>query len=275
MHKLKRLFSLIITVVWRYADFAMIWFNPSSRILITLPAIREQFTLSSNQIDQLPRCEVNKSDPLIAYFDQENGLVRYDAPKDDGKYHETRQRNQVSVVLHNGCICLMKTYRDLSCLMNEVRALHRLRAIDALPKLVGINLKHRQVYQSLVPGIPLSETLNDNGESPVMLYYYENEMTDKADYPREFDAMTAYKWVTPAFVSQLSQLLNDIHDAKVLIRDVKFGNILQHQGMPYLVDFDAATVLTGQSSKNQALIAEENSRFNRLLPLDLDTHQSN
>ena len=87
--------------------------------------------------------------------------------------NEARQHNQVNVVLHIGCICLMKTYRDLNFLINEVRALHRLEALDALPKLIDINLKHRQICQSLLPGIPLSETLNENGQSPLILYYYE------------------------------------------------------------------------------------------------------
>jgi serine/threonine protein kinase len=266
--KCKELLGTLLTHVLRYSHFIFIVLRPKNKQLVA--PVNDIFRLSAAQMKALPLCPVNGKDPMIAFFDQENGVclnIAEDLAKRDK--HQPRQRNRVSVVSHHGDICLMKTYQTLGCLINEVRSLDKLKNVAGVPKLIDISVKHRQVYQSLVPGTALSEILNENGITPVDLYLYENEMIDDPDYPRAFNPSTATKWLTPGFISQLSFMLNAIHDSGVLIRDVKFGNIMVQGDTPYLVDFDAATVLSGGSATDHLSVATENGRFNRLLPLNL------
>ncbi|MCP4322943.1 MAG: hypothetical protein GY951_17440 [Psychromonas sp.] len=255
---------MMLRNIVRYSHFALIVLGPRRMQLIA--PIDETFKCSRTQLQALPRCPVNSKDVLIASFDQENGM--YLNHSDEGAY-KTRERNQVSVVEHNGITCLMKTYQTVECLINEVCSLDKLKHIAGVPKLIDISLKYRQVYQSLVPGRALSAMLNEIGKTPGNLYLYENEMTDHPEYPFDFDPLSAATLLSPKFINQLRLMLNEIHDAGVLIRDVKFGNIMVEDDTPYLVDFDAATILLNGSEADRLSIAAENNCFNRLLPLNL------
>ena len=263
---IKRLFNIMLKNILRYSHFALIVLRPRSRKIIE--PINNIFKRSLEHIKTLPLCVINGKDPVIAFFDQENRVCLNTADIDSCE-HQRRQRNQVSVVVHNGYICLMKTYQTLGCLINEVRSLDKLKNIAGVPKLIDISIKHQQVYQSLVPGKPLSAILNDNGKTPGDLYLYEKEMTDHPEYPIDFDPLSAAVLLSPTFINKLRVLINAIHDAGVLIRDVKFGNIMLDGDMPYLVDFDAATVISSGSDTGRLSIASENNYFNRLLPLNL------
>lgn len=263
---IKRLLNTMLKNILRYSHFALIVLRPGSRQLIA--PVNDIFKRSVAHIKTLPLCAVNGKDPVIAFFDQENEVCLTTVAIDSGE-HQLRQRNQVSVVDHNGNICLMKTYQTVGCLINEVRSLDRLKHIVGVPKLIDISLKHQQVYQSLVPGTALSTILNDNGKTPGELYLYENEMTDHPEYPLNFNPSSAAALLSPTFIKKLGLMINAIHDAGVLIRDVKFGNIMVEDDTPYLVDFDAATVISSTSETGRLTIAAENNYFNRLLPLNL------
>jgi serine/threonine protein kinase len=257
---------MMLKNILRYSHFALIVLRPGSRQRVD--PVNDIFKRSVAHIKTLSLCAVNGKDPVIAFFDQKNGVCLNTADIDGGE-HLQRQRNQVSVVDHNGNICLMKTYKTVGCLINEVRSLDRLKHIVGVPKLIDISLKHQQVHQSLVPGTALSTILNDNGKTPVELYLYENEMTYHPEYPLDFDPLSAAALLSPTFIKKLGLMINAVHDAGVLIRDVKFGNIMVEDDTPHLVDFDAATVISSRSKVGRLTIAAENNYFNRLLPLNL------
>lgn len=255
---------MMLKNILRYSHFAKVLCRPNSIQLIA--PVNEAFKYSTTKMKALPRCPINGRDALIAGVDQENGIYlttsKGDAPK-------KRERNQVAVVQHDGLICLVKTYQTIECLINEVCSLDKLKHIIGVPKLIDINLKHKQVYQSLVPGKALSALLNENGQTPGHLYLYENKMLEHPEYPLDFSPSSAAKLLSPQFIHKLSVMLNAIHEAGVLIRDVKFGNIMVEGDTPYLVDFDAATLLLNGTNAARLSIAKENNYFNRLLPLNL------
>lgn len=257
---------MMLKNILRYTHFASIVLRPRRRRVIV--PVNNIFKRSMAHIKTLPLCAINGKDPVIAFFDQENGVCLNTADI-EGAEHQRRQRNQVSVVDHNGYICLMKTYQKLGCLINEVRSLDKLKNILGVPKLIDISIKHQQVYQSLVPGTPLSAILNDNGKTPGDLYLYEKQMTNHPEYPVDFAPLNAAVLLSPTFIKKLRVMINAIHDAGVLIRDVKFGNIMVDGDTPYMVDFDAATVISSRSETDRLSITSENNYFNRLLPLNL------
>ena len=227
--------------------------------------------LTESEIDNLPKCTINQKDKLIAQFNQSNEQLNYLQPQSN--LHTefiVRERNVVSLVIHKNQICLMKCYENLNCLINEVRALNRLKEVTGVPKLVDINLFKKQAYQSFIPGTSLSHILMEQGCSEGKIYLYENQMSDDEDYPHDLLKTYGNNLVSEHFIYKFRQLLNDIHLNGVLVRDVKFGNIINHNGVPYLVDFDCASMIKNNQS-DQLTTFKENALFNRLLPLNMPT----
>lgn len=254
----------------RYFDFiAILLMRKYSHI--DLANNENLLNLTESEIDNLPLCNINKKDKLIAQFNQSNEQLNYLLPQSnlDSEFI-ARERNVVSLVIHKNQICLMKCYENLNCLINEVRALNRLKEVTGVPKLVDINLLKKQAYQSFIPGTSLSHILIKQGCSEGEIYLYENQMSDDENYPHDLLNTYGNNLVSEHFIYKFRQLLNDIHLNGVLVRDVKFGNIINHNGVPYLVDFDCASMIKNNQS-DQLTTFKENALFNRLLPLNMPT----
>jgi len=265
----KRIYQVLSCSV-RYIDFILILLTHNQKQLEKLQ-IENELVLTTSEIDVLPVCHINQKDKLIAQFNQSNDQLSHLSINDNQQTEfVARQRNIVSLVLHNNQVCLMKCYENINCLINEVRALNKLKGITGVPKLIDVNIHKKQAYQSFMPGTSLAHSLIKQGCTEEEIYLYENEMSDNNDYPQRLFKDYGRKLVSDDFISQFKQLLNDIHKNDVLIRDVKFGNIINHNGTPLLVDFDCASILKNTKA-DKLRTFNENALFNRLLPLDLPT----
>ena len=262
--------SQVLSFSVRYIDFTFILLTHNQKQLEKLQ-IENECVLTELEINALPLCPINQKDKLISQFNQSNEQLSH-LSINDKKQTEfvARERNVVSLVIHQNQVCLMKCYENINCLINEVRALDKLKKIDGVPKLLDINLSKKQAYQSFMPGISLAHSLIKQGCTEEEIYLYENEMSENNGYPKRLFKDYGRNLVSDDFISQFKQLLHDIHKNDVLIRDVKFGNIINNNGIPLLVDFDCASILKN-TKEDKLRTLNENALFNRLLPLDLPT----
>lgn len=262
--------SQVLSFSVRYIDFTFILLTHNQKQLEKLQ-IENECVLTELEINALPLCPINQKDKLISQFNQSNEQLSH-LSINDKKQTEfvARERNVVSLVIHQNQVCLMKCYENINCLINEVRALDKLKKIDGVPKLLDINLSKKQAYQSFMPGISLAHSLIKQGCTEEEIYLYENEMSENNGYPKRLFKDYGRNLVSDDFISQFKQLLHDIHKNDVLIRDVKFGNIINNNGIPLLVDFDCASILKNTKADKLRTL-NENALFNRLLPLDLPT----
>jgi tRNA A-37 threonylcarbamoyl transferase component Bud32 len=268
-----RMFSLIKK--WEKATFIGIrildFMCIVSSFRVKKCGIKHDVVLSASEIASLPVCSINHKDKVVAQFNQNNvPLSHINTSENQQTEFKVRERNVVSLVVHKNQICLMKCYENISCLINEVRALDKLKNVTGTPQLIDFNLLKKQAYQSYMSGTGLAHYLENRGCSEGKVYLYENNMRTDLDFPNNFKDDYCMDLVSEEFIAKFRSLIISIHNQGILIRDVKFGNIINHQGIPYLVDFDCASILSNTDT-NSLLILKENALFNRLLPLNLPT----
>ena len=199
-----------------------------------------------------------ESEPVLAQWDQDNHILlchEVDLPFLEGSRIDKdgfvpRERNHLDLVLYHGQPAIRKKYAQFGCFCNEALALHRLALLVETPNLLGLNIWRKILYQTPLPGRNLGTLMATKGVSILLQHelngiadYGLNNVSQEWQAKRQTALQVLNQCVDQAFLEALKRLVVAIHQAGVILRDVKYGNVLIQNGQPQFCDFDAALLL--------------------------------
>lgn len=171
--------------------------------------------------------------------------------------HSTpRVRHAVELVARHDGLCIRKTYRNYKHRKLRVRwwsqeaaALERLARVPEVPELVEVRPQELMLYQRFVHGTTLAVLMGHHGLGLVaqqaLRGAYPGPGAWHADAEiggRKLLTQRLADVVGDDFLAALRDLVERVHDAGVLMGDVKYGNVIVTDEGPRLVDFDMARV---------------------------------
>ena len=209
------------------------------------------------------RSRPGSTERVVGTFSQNDRLVSCVGPLPgldhllarNGDHAEARKRHVVELVERGGTLLVRKAYRDYPgrplrerWFAQEVAALERLASVERTPSLVEIDPRAFVLYQTFHPSPTLAAVLDDLGHPRSAqkrvrgLYRGPGVRTDDAEAARWPVLRAVRETVGEDFLAELFALIERVHDAGVLLGDVKYGNVLVARDGPILLDFDMARV---------------------------------
>lgn len=236
------------------------WIAPDPDSVSSLLPFREtlmQIGIEKDVIERVASEAAFGQEVLIAEFDQNNRVVsavgaicRFRNCLVEREQFQKRTRNRVQLVVLENVVCVKKSYTDKTCFVNEVLALAMLREVEGVPRVVRIDRKARVLYQSFLVGQNLGTLAAENGASVgiqqqvALKYPGVGKWSESDELPpeRQQAIATLQTCVGGNEVALLAVLLERIHNAGVIISDMKLGNVILDNGVPFLCDFDVSNI---------------------------------
>lgn len=224
----------------------------------------------------------------LATFDQENRVLSAIGPipffrevQIEAEQFRTRNRHLLELVITRDVVCVKKVYRDPLSFEIELLALHALRGITGVPRIVAVQLHPRIIYQSFIAGTNLGSMMASHGASDrvqdeVSVEYWGGGRSGAtAVAVARTAALAALEAsVPPDTVTKLHRLMDRIHQSGVTITDVKYGNVLMVGGEPHFCDFDRAAVYRRNNWRCVKHRANDRTMFNYFFGADALTERT-
>lgn len=195
-------------------------------------------------------------DVLIGAFDQDNRLRSEIGPIPllacqlvGAEGFRPRARHTLDLVVARGVVCVRKTYADRASFTREALALDALAGLAGVPQVVAVRTQPPTLYQSFLTGQNVGSLMAAAG-APVSVQYRVSIAFEQPDRwsadnvagPRAAALAALRASVPRAVLTQAAELMDRIHERGVIIRDVKYGNLLVTGGAPLWCDFDGAAI---------------------------------
>ncbi len=226
---------------------------------------------------------------VVAELDQNNRVLSHFG--DIGIYSGTliesedfrpRSRNRMQVVVNAGLVAIKKTYSVRDRFINEVLSLDALKHNDFVPRIISVDSRRRILYQSFIVSENLGSLMAQRGATVGVQYQvgkaYPGPGRWRENPPRGEQRQVLLRAlraiVDEEFLINLEKLVESAHKVGVSLRDVKHGNVLIREGMPYLCDFDLSHRFSRNDMRSLLARDRERDRFNYLFDRDLPTLQS-
>ena len=242
-------------------DVILLWrITPDWEVLNCLPTGKEtllRMGIGRNNVEGLISMSAVGEEVLVAEFDQNNSVVSMvgDIPMFSGslisdEQFRLRSRNRIQLVAVNGMVCIKKSYKNVICFCSEALALDALKNIDGVPKIVAINWGRRVLYQSYLTGRDLGSMMVKNGvpiklQHQVSLNYPGLGNWDSATnrhQEREEALYVLKNVISEDILNAIADIYEAIHISGVVVGDIKYGNVILVDGVPFLCDFDFSKV---------------------------------
>jgi hypothetical protein len=219
-------------------------------------------------------------DVVLGAYSQDDRLMSFVGPiprlepilATEPEHAAPRVRHAVELVARYDGLCIRKTYRDYKHRKLRVRwwsqeaaALERLARVPEVPELVEVRPQALMLYQRFVPGTPLAVLMSHHGLGLVAQQTLRGAYRGPGAWHADAD-VGGRKLFTERlaavmgtdFLAALRDLVERIHDAGVIMGDVKYGNVIVTDEGPRLVDFDMARVFRPGSASFR--VARERER---------------
>ncbi len=214
--------------------------------------------INDTTITEIMSRTVDGEEVRLGRFDQRNRLLSDigpialfgDAPIGNSEF-QPRSRQTVELVAMTGGVAIKKSYSDSGSFSQEIAALGRLSDVKGVPKIVGIDRRHRVLYQTFLVGRDLGSLMAKAG-FPVSAQH-----SLRSAYPgmgawnatsgpqnRLVAVSTLERVTNSTFVRHMEVLIESIHQSGVVIGDVKLGNVIITCDGVCLCDFDHARIFT-------------------------------
>ncbi len=192
----------------------------------------------------------------IATFDQDNRVLSDIGPipffadvLTTPQEFRKRARNVLELVTYKDVVCIRKTYGNRSNFEQEVLALHALTGVPGVPRLLAVQHTPPAIYESFVMGRSIGSLMTSRGAS-VSVQYRVSTSFDAPDrwnpgtmaQARDVAVQALRASAERDVIAKAADLIDRIHLHGVTIGDVKYGNVLVVDGLPYICDFEGAEV---------------------------------
>lgn len=149
-----------------------------------------------------------------------------------------RQKFLLNVIYADNRIYLEKIYgKRYNQFINELVILHELRNIDFIPKIQYIDYKNRSIIINYINGYVLREKLAKCG---ALIRDIDKKRLAENNFIAEeymYLSLVLRSVVNKDLFNQIQKSYAIVHDMKILVNDIKFGNILINDNNVSLVDF--------------------------------------
>ncbi|MEO5378839.1 MAG: hypothetical protein H7832_13810 [Magnetococcus sp. DMHC-6] len=213
--------------------------------------------LTVRQMDDIQN--QGKTEVVLAEWGAENRILSHVGPIPvlgevvlHSRGFQLRAKNQTQLVWLEGALVLKKRYLLLERFINEVLALHALRHESGFPRLYRVVPERKILYREFILAEDLGRKMAQKGflegdQERTQFIFLGADRNGQKITPRPGDEIlreqalqTLRLCVEEPFLQQAAQLLHTIHRQGLAYRDLKYGNLLIHNGAPMIVDFDIA-----------------------------------
>ena len=264
---LPAIFLVLLPILRILHNCILVWrIFPDWEILRRLSTDREtlfRMGISEERVEALVSKAATVKEVLVAEFDQNNRVISmvgdipiFSASLISDEEFQIRSRNRTQLVVANSIVCVKKSYSSIMCFYREALALKALDRIDGLPRIVSINLRRRMLYQSFLVGRNLGSMMADNG-APVSLQHQVSvqypgagnwsALVNRCCSEREQAINVLKKVISLDTMRGITELYEKIHRYRVIVGDIKYGNVIFLEGVPFLCDFDYSRVYRNNS----------------------------
>lgn len=192
----------------------------------------------------------------LGQFDHDGGILMRAGPRPafpsiTPEQFLPRAGYQLKLIDVDGRLAVRKEFGSrLGQFLLELEALVRLGERGCpVPRLIGVDWRHRAILLEYLPGPVLRESLSVAGVR--FRKRDRNAANDLSPYSSKLAAARALlpEVMTDAQIAQIGSGLEQIHSAGYVLEDVKYGNIIIHQitGEPMFIDFERALPLPPRS----------------------------
>ncbi len=184
---------------------------------------------------------------LIGFIDQD-GLIHVSAEYhrlfhandlyEEGKFL-IRKRTFINVLLYNEVVLVEKNFKNnFSHFYNELTVLDSLKDISRVPKIHFVDYKNNSIYINYIDGFVLREKIAKFGAK--IRDIDKKTINDKVGIIEKYidPAMVVKDIVSKDLMQKIVELVDQIHQNKILIVDIKYGNIIIKNEIPYWIDFN-------------------------------------
>ncbi len=223
-----------------------------------LPSFREtllEMKVDQKAIERVAAFASTHQEVLLGEFDQNNKVSSkigeitafMDSLVDQTEFQK-RKRNGVQLVVFRDVVCVKKKYVNRKFFESEILALGRLQHLKNTPQVVKIDRRERVLYQSFLLGDNLG-TLAAKKGAPVSVQHQAavkypgvGQWSEADNLPEERQQLveSLKKCVLPSTIIGIASLLERIHNSGVTVLDIKLGNVIVKDGVPFMCDFEVA-----------------------------------
>lgn len=224
--------------------------------------------------------DIDQTGLLYSYFGQINDL-----PVIDKDVFRPRYRFKLKVVLLNGRVGVKKDYNgNKFAFVNELRALSLLnKAKCNIPAIMAIDFDDFTITFSYVKGIFLHDAIarleaetiykdQDDNFNLIRLISGQRRSRDIQPGKCDLDGI-----LNDDQVNLLYDELQKIHRARIVLKDIKYGNIVVEgkSSRPYIVDFDFTRYYPSTPKSIFAFLKDRDiERFNKLFSTEYLTFKT-
>jgi len=216
----------------------------------------ESLGLPKEKINEIKNIHKKFKEVIIGKIDQDGFILSYfgkihGLPTVNEEDFVKRIRNKIFIVSINQYIGVKKKFNNKYRFINEIITLNKLGLASCnVPAVLDIDFKNLSLTISYINGSVLREELAKKGailrdrevNHPIFKDLNISEVwLKRIKNGRKF----LNKVVNTEFIEKLYNELRKIHSSGVLIRDIKYGNVIieKRTVSPYLIDFDGSIVL--------------------------------
>jgi len=193
-------------------------------------------------------------DIILGEIDQDGNLLPF-AEKIDGIKTITKDQfmqralSKIFLEIYEDNLCIEKIFSGKLAFVKEIKALHRLSNKGLrVPSIMDINFDKLSVKMTYINGITLKEALSQSGAvikdkdigrsvdcTIIKRKMLESRRLREANYHMN-------QVVNEEFLTELYEKFSEINSLGVIIRDIKYGNIIieKEDNRPYLIDFGSS-----------------------------------
>lgn len=150
-----------------------------------------------------------------------------------------RHRYSLHIVRINNRLLIEKNYKgNTLSFYNEIFILSKLRDLEFIPKVSFISYKRKTVYLDYIHGAVLREQLASLGANirDVDLIRETRNFEQKAESARIYLRQA----ISEKSIKRIKESYEAIHTRKIIVNDIKYGNIIMCGDRPYLIDFETS-----------------------------------
>ena len=216
----------------------------------------ESLGLSEEKINKIKNIHKKFREVVIGEIDQDGFILSNfgrisDFPTVNGKEFIKRIRNNICIVSINQYVGVKKIFDNKYRFINEIITLHKVGLAGCnIPAILDIDFTNLSVTVSYIEGSVLREELAKKGailRNREVSHPLFKDLNAREVWLKRIKngRKVLNKVVNTEFIEQLYNELRKIHSAGILIRDIKYGNVIieKRTGSPYLIDFDSSIFL--------------------------------
>lgn len=156
-----------------------------------------------------------------------------------GGVYLVRKKFSIQIVRADKRLLIEKNYNgNTFSFYNELSILGKLSDLDFIPRVAAVSFEEKTVYMEFLQGAVLREKLAAMGSG-----IRDTDLDgEKLSFEQKAASARTYlnDVLTQPCISRIRECYETIHARKIMVHDIKYGNIILNKKGPYLIDFETS-----------------------------------